>query len=306
MKIKKPLLAAKFEPAKAKFPYIVTPKIDGIRFLMVDSVAVSRTFKPIRNKHIQDLLSQYLPDGIDGELTSGDTFQSSTSAIMSIEGSPDFKVWIFDYVDPEKEEIGTYRDRMNELFDIEYNLCRHECPFEYKFLSGGHIVKTLEEVERLETIYLSEGYEGVMLRDPMGTYKFGRSTVNENILLKVKQFVDDEAVLLDIQEKMHNENPAETDAFGHTKRSLSLDGLVGANTTGNLIVKNKEGQVFSIGSGLNDFLREELWNNKENYIGKFVKYKYFPQGVKELPRHPVFLGFRDFDDIEMDTSETGH
>lgn len=306
MKIKKPLLAAKFEPAKAKFPYIVTPKIDGIRFLMVDSVAVSRTFKPIRNKHIQDLLSQYLPDGIDGELTSGDTFQSSTSAIMSIEGSPDFKVWIFDYVDPEKEEIGTYRDRMNELFDIEDNLCRHECPFEYKFLSGGHIVKTLEEIERLETIYLSEGYEGVMLRDPMGTYKFGRSTVNENILLKVKQFVDDEAVLLDIQEKMHNENPAETDAFGHTKRSLSLDGLVGANTTGNLIVKNKEGQVFSIGSGLNDFLREELWNNKENYIGKFVKYKYFPQGVKELPRHPVFLGFRDFDDIEMDTSETGH
>ena len=297
MKIKKPLLAAKFDPTKAQFPYIATPKIDGIRFLMVDGVAVSRTFKPIRNKHIQDLLSQYLPDGIDGELTSGDTFQSSTSAIMSIEGSPDFKVWVFDYVDPKKEEIDIYKERMHDLFDIEDKLLSQDPPFEYKFLSGGHIVRTLEEIERLETIYLSEGYEGLMLRDPMGTYKFGRSTVNENILLKVKQFVDDEAVLLDIQEKMHNENPAEKDAFGHTKRSSSLEGMVGADTAGNLIVKNKEGQEFSIGSGLNDALREELWNNKEEYIGKFVKFKYFAVGVKELPRHPVFLGFRDPEDL---------
>jgi DNA ligase 1 len=297
MKIKKPLLAAKFDPTKAQFPYIATPKIDGIRFLMVDSVAVSRTFKPIRNKHIQDLLSQYLPDGIDGELTSGDTFQSSTSAIMSIEGSPDFKVWVFDYVDPDKEEIDLYKERMHDLFDIEDQLLSQDPPFKYKFLSGGHIVRSLEEIERLETIYLSEGYEGLMLRDPMGTYKFGRSTVNENILLKVKQFVDDEAVLLDIQEKMNNENPAEKDAFGHTKRSSSLEGMVGADTAGTLLVRNKEGQEFSIGSGLNDALREELWNNKEEYIGKLVKFKYFAVGVKELPRHPVFLGFRDPDDL---------
>jgi DNA ligase-1 len=91
-KIQKPLLAGKFDQSKAKFPYIATPKIDGIRFLMVDGVAVSRTFKPIRNNHIQNLLQTHLPDGIDGELTSGETFQSSTSAVMSIEGTPDFKV----------------------------------------------------------------------------------------------------------------------------------------------------------------------------------------------------------------------
>jgi DNA ligase-1 len=40
----------------------------------------------------------------------------------------------------------------------------------------------------------------------MGTYKFGRSTVRDNILLKVKRFLDDEAVVIDIEEKMHNEN----------------------------------------------------------------------------------------------------
>ena len=287
-KIQKPLLAGKFEQSKAKFPYIATPKIDGIRFLMVDGVAVSRTFKPIRNNHIQNLLQTHLPDGIDGELTSGETFQSSTSAVMTIEGTPDFKVWIFDHLDSESDDIQPFYLRI-------LNIPKLNPPFDYEVLNGI-TVKSLEEIANYEKICLEAGYEGVMLRDPMGTYKFGRSTVNDNILLKVKQFLDDEAELIEIQEKMSNQNPEEKDAFGHTKRSASLEGMVATGVAGTLIVKNKEGQIFGVGSGLNDELREEIWNNKEQYIGKLVKYKYFPQGVKELPRHPVFLGFRDPED----------
>lgn len=286
-KIQKPLLAGNFDPTKAKFPYIASPKIDGIRFLMIDGVAVSRTFKPIRNKHIQSLLSQYLPDGVDGELTSGDTFQSSTSAVMTIEGEPEFKVWAFDYVDPDKEILPFYL----RILNIPLNTL----PFDYELLSGTTI-HSLKELERYEYICLHNGYEGVMLRDPNGTYKFGRSTVNDNILLKVKRFEDDEAELIAIEEKMSNQNVAEKDAFGYVKRSASLDGMVPMNTAGTLIVRNKDGLEFGIGSGLDDKTREELWNNKEKYIGKLVKYKYFPQGVKELPRHPVFLGFRDEED----------
>jgi DNA ligase-1 len=286
-KIQKPMLAGNFDPKKAKFPYIATPKIDGIRFLMIDGVAVSRTFKPIRNKHIQSLLSQYLPDGVDGELTSGDTFQSSTSAVMTIEGEPEFKVWVFDYVNPDEEILPFYL----RILNIPLNTL----PFDYELLSGTTI-HSPKELERYEYICLHNGYEGVMLRDPKGTYKFGRSTVNDNILLKVKRFEDDEAELIAIEEKMSNQNVAEKDAFGHVKRSASLEGMVPMNTTGTLIVRNKDGLEFGIGSGLDDKTREEIWNNKEKYIGKLVKYKYFPQGVKELPRHPVFLGFRDVED----------
>ena len=50
MKIQKPLLAGKFDSGKAKFPYAATPKIDGIRFLMVGGAALTRSFKPIRNE----------------------------------------------------------------------------------------------------------------------------------------------------------------------------------------------------------------------------------------------------------------
>lgn len=287
--IQKPLLAGNFDSTQAKFPYIATPKIDGIRFLMVNGVAVSRTFKPIRNKHIQFLLSQYLPDGIDGEITSGDTFQSSTSSVMSIDGTPDFKIWVFDYVNPKIEKISPFDDRIHSISLLNM-------PFEYEILRGI-VISSLEELNEYESQCLNEGYEGVMLRDPNGTYKFGRSTVKDNILLKVKRFCDDEAELLCIEEKMSNQNPEELDAFGNIKRSAALSGMVPMNTAGTLVVRNKEGQIFSIGSGLDDKMREELWKNQEKYIGKLVKYKYFPQGIKELPRHPVFLGFRSEDDL---------
>lgn len=287
--IKKPLLASHFVLDKAKFPYIVTPKIDGIRFMMVNGVALSRAFKPIRNRYIQKILSESLPDGIDGELTSGENIHTTTSAVMSYEGEPDFHVWIFDYLNPEEDEILPYYLRILNMPDIP-DIIPHT-------ILSGTTVKTQEELNQIEETYLKEGFEGLMARDPFGTYKFGRSSVKENILLKVKRFSDAEAVVIDIEEKMHNNNEAQLNAFGNIKRSSSIAGMVGAGTAGKIIAKAEDGKIVAIGSGLNDELREELWNNKNNYIGKSVKYKFFEHGVKELPRHPVFIGFRHEDDL---------
>lgn len=289
-KIKKPLLAGNFDSLSAKFPYLATPKIDGIRFLMVDGVALSRSFKPIRNKHIQSLLSKYLPNGIDGELTSGNTFQSSTSSIMTIKGEPDFKVWIFDYVDANEGTILPYYLRMLNFPTIK-------APFNFEILTGTSI-NNMEELNKYEQMCLENNFEGAMIRDPFGTYKFGRSTASDNILLKIKRFSDDEALLIRIEEKMSNQNESHIDALGHTKRSSSIAGMVGANTTGTLIVRHKNGMEFGIGTGLDDKLRDEIYNNKEKYLNKvYVKYKFFAKGMKDLPRHPVFLGFRSVDDM---------
>jgi DNA ligase-1 len=289
-RITKPLLAAKFDPAKAKFPYIATPKIDGIRFLMVDGVAVSRSFKPIRNTFIQLALSENLPNGIDGELTFGNNFQDTTSAIMKIDGIPsDFKAWIFDYVNPNDNRILPFTQRMQSM--PKMNL-----PFDHEILWGAN-AESMVDVDAFETSYLNLGYEGIMLRDPNGTYKFGRSTVNENILLKVKRFLDDEAVVVGIEEKMSNQNTAEKDNFGRTKRSSAIDGKVPAGTAGAFVLERGDGERFSCGSGFDDKLRDRIWADPDSYMGKIVKYKYFPHGVKNLPRHPVFLGFRDKDDM---------
>ena len=289
------MLAGTYDATKAQFPYAVTPKIDGIRFVMVNGVALSRSFKPIRNTYIQSLLSKYLPDGVDGELTCGDTFQSSSSAIMSADGEPDFHCWIFDYVAAHHDHILPYWDRINSslLQAIGEVAAEH---FSVNVLRP-ELVLSEEELRAVEESCLEQGFEGVMVRAPKGTYKFGRSTVKENTLLKVKRFVDDEAVLIDVLEKQHNQNEATQDAFGRTKRSTCQDGKVGAGTAGTLIVRNADGLEFGVGTGLDDALRAEIWANVDAYKGQLVKFKYFPVGVKEKPRHPVFLGFRNPEDL---------
>lgn len=296
--IKKPMLAGVFDEAKAVFPYLVTPKIDGIRFIMVGGAALSRTFKPIRNKHVQDMLSTHLPDGVDGELTCGDTFQSSTSSIMSASGKPDFTAWLFDYVPADGEVIPPYEKRMQLLDKWRAGV---QLPFSCTLLTKGVRVNSVEEVRSVAGELVDQGYEGAMLRSPAGTYKFGRATQRENTLLKVKGFQDAEATVIGFQEKMSNENKQERDAFGRSKRSHCKDGLVACNTLGALCVQSyplsKGYGTFKIGSGFNDEQRAAIWANKSAYLGKIVKYKFFDVSVKDKPRHPIFLGWRDPDDM---------
>ena len=69
--------------------------------------------------------------------------------------------------------------------------------------------------------------------------------------------------------------------------------LLGHITVEDLTTK----QVFSIGSGFTEEERVKLWRKRFILVDKIVKYKYFPVGQKEAPRHPVFLGFRDWRDM---------
>ena len=294
MRIEKPLLASAFDPDKAKFPYAATPKIDGIRFLIVDGQAVSRSFKPIRNEHIQRML-QSLPEGIDGELTCGTNFQDSTSGIMRIKGEPDFHVWVFDYVQRGPDSIEPYDRRMLQLEEME-------ALGEFVGLKGRYTVlyptpvASMEELSELMERWTKEGYEGVMVRDPQGTYKFGRSSVKENIILKVKEFRDDEGVIVGFVEKMSNQNEPVRDVLGRIERKGGSAGMVPCGTLGSFVLDYK-GERLKCGSGLNDELRKLIWENQDQFVGKYVKFKYMVHGVKDLPRFPIFLGFRDPDDM---------
>ena len=39
--------------------------------------------------------------------------------------------------------------------------------------------------------------------------------------------------------------------------------------------------------------KQEIWNNRDDYLGKIVKYQHFSHGAVDLPRHSKFLGWRD-------------
>ena len=70
----KPMLAETCEDADRAalpFPLYATPKIDGLRCLVIDGVATSRSLKPIPNRFVQSVLGTHLLDGLDGELVVG-------------------------------------------------------------------------------------------------------------------------------------------------------------------------------------------------------------------------------------------
>ena len=87
-RITKPMLAASLKNINQldyTKGYLATPKIDGIRALMIDGHLVSRTFKPIRNNYIRTMLEAVLPDGADGEIVCPGVTTSSPSLSALIE-----------------------------------------------------------------------------------------------------------------------------------------------------------------------------------------------------------------------------
>jgi DNA ligase-1 len=135
-----------------------------------------------------------------------------------------------------------------------------------------------------------------MVRTPDSPYKCGRSTEREAWLLKIKRFEDAEAVVLEPYEGMTNQNTAELDAFGRTKRSLAQAAMIGRGELGGLIVRHlSTGVEFRLGYNhvVGGIDRVTLWQTRESLIGRVVKFSHQPSGAKEAPRFPKFIGFRE-------------
>lgn len=294
--LKRPLLAAKTtdeDLKKLRWPMLLSPKIDGIRALVVGGKLVSRTMKPIRNIHTQELFGRPELEGLDGELVVGepwdkDLMQKTSSGVMSVQGKPAVRFFVFDCWDFN----GPFIARLDVASEIS-----KDCP---NIVWLYHeLIYSYDALLDLEGYCLNLGYEGVMLRDPNGPYKQNRSTLREGILLKVKRFHDAEATIIGYEALNRNTNAATVDERGYTKRSHSNDGKVADDLLGGLCVRDlTTGVVFSIGSGFTEAQRYDLWENREQLLGKIVKYKCFNvTGVKDKPRFPIFLGFRDPEDM---------
>lgn len=289
----KPLLAHTVTDFEAiRFPVLASPKLDGVRCIVRNGVAMTRSLKPIPNLHARKILAA-LPD-LDGELICGHptapgVFATSQSAVMTIEGQPDVALWAFDIpggVDPFADRLAAVsRIAAREPFGI------------VRLVQHVKICSTTELAE-YESDVVAAGYEGVMIRDPQGEYKFGRSTEKQGILGKIKRFEDAEAEILSVAELQRNENAAETNALGHTERSTAAAGLVAGGTLGALIVRAAGwSESFGIGTGFTAAQRAELWADRDSLIGQTVKFKFQPSGAQDAPRFPVFLGFRHPDDL---------
>jgi len=294
----KPMLAAKTSMKHIQYPCAASPKLDGIRCIIKDNQVLSRTGKLIPNEYVQDLFGRYDLNGLDGELIVGhptdkDVYRNTNSGVMSIKGEPEVYFHVFDiYDEPEMPFI-------KRQFQIEFLSENLEPPWvERVRVVPQNLIANAEVLEVYEREVLKLGYEGVMVRDIKGLYKHGRSTANEFGLMKIKRFQDGEAIITGFEEMCHNDNELKYNAIGQVDRSLAKDGMRLAGVLGALVVRDlKTQKEFRIGTGFNSSQRLQLWEHKKELFKKIVKYKFLEYGVKDLPRHPVFLGFREEIDL---------
>lgn len=296
----RPLLSATIEDVSLlRFPLIASPKLDGIRLVLHPTLGpVTRSLKPVRNKYVRMILADPALWGLDGEVVVGeptapDVFNKTTSGVMSEAGTPDFTFLAFDYIGRDTGLMKLpFEFRYSELQKViqEYNAAVPES----RIYSVYHTtISDPLELDWHEHRWIDEGYEGMMLRDPKGPYKCNRSTFKEHILMKLKRFADDEAVVTGFEELLRNQNEPVKNELGFTERSDHQANKVPANMLGKLVVYHPKWGEFRIGSGFDVALREEIWNNKEKYKGRLVTFKYQSHGVIDKPRIPIFKGFRE-------------
>lgn len=282
----KPMLACDADLEKLRFPLLASAKLDGIRAIVRDGVAYSRSNKPIPNKWVQSKLSHlehYDGELIVGEPTSKSVYRDTTSHVMAHDKDHfDLRFYVFDHIETMQLE---YTGRAKKIKAGGASIFKHE----------QSLVTDMDTLIAYEEMCLELGYEGLILRDPNAPYKMGRSTMNEGYLLKLKRFMDAEATVIGFEERMHNGNEATVSELGRTKRSSHKAGKSGRGDLGAIRVRF-QGVEFNIGTGFTDDERATVWADQDNYLGRLAKFKYFPVGVKEAPRHPVFLGWRDKSD----------
>lgn len=308
-KIQRPLLAADTKNPenlkKLRYPLMASYKLDGIRCLTLDhGFVVSRAFKPIPNDALRTALD-YVPLYLDGELVTIDPqtgkahdFNTIQGNVMSHEGEHKAIYYVFDsFENPDNEFFARL---WHAQYDVSvYNKFRRPdmSKLEVMVLPHRH-VENADEVLEFFTEATQLGYEGVMLRDPGGVYKSGRSTLKQQILLKYKglENIDAEGTVIGFEELYHNGNEQTRDAFGLAVRSSHKENKIAAGKLGALILDTRWGEL-RVGTGFDMTLRELIWNKREWYLGKIVTFKYQESGMKDLPRFPVFKGFRDPKDM---------
>lgn len=306
------MLAGKITDAEKQLPFpgIYSPKIDGVRAGVIAGNLRSRKLISFDNRALQAAYSITQLTGIDGEFTLGepygeDLLRRTSAAVRTMAGQAhSLTFWAFDcFNEPGQPFIKRY-DQLRRMVE---NSPEH---LDIR-LVPQKLVKTYDEFLALEEKWLGKGYEGIMGRRANGPYKYGRSTLGEGYLLKVKRFEDAEARVIGVEEEMYNGNEAVVSELGRTKRSSHKANKSGKGMMGKLrmvgVNGDFEGVEFRVGTGFSLKDRAQMWADHTGeavtynqdgieytvvpsgrpMLGRIYTYTYFAHGVLDKPRHSV-------------------
>ena len=257
--------------AKWPAPYIVQPKYDGVRcravplmtgpkgneYLLLSSEENIIYSVPHINGALQFL---QLRAELDGELyCHGMSFEDILSITSrSINLHHNFKAIKFHIFDIINDQPQMRRQIIVDALRGVHGLLE---------IAPFWLCESLDDVMRVFDKVIELGYEGIIVRHNLAPYQRKRST----LMMKFKPKKEDSYVITGYEEE------------------ISISGTP-KGRLGSLQCLSGDGNIFSIGTGFTDEVRETLWAHKEEVIGKIakVKYQHLTSGRK-VPRFPVFV-----------------
>lgn len=287
-----------------RFPVYASIKYDGIRCWTPAGEPRSNQNKLVPNKHIARMLAETREvHNKDFEIIVGDPadplcYNRTETMYKRHDEVGDFKVYIFD--DIEYPDY-SFTDRQNKL--------RNAVLPDWAVLVKQHLIENQQQLDELYAKVTGEGHEGLILRSPGATYKFGRSTAKEQGMLKLKPQEDSEFRITGCYEAMENLNEAFENELGRTARSSHQENKQGLNMLGGFYaVEYHTGVEFKVAPGkLTHDQRRELWQqwlaNPEAVKKLIGKYRHFPVGAKDKPRHGRWIGWTSEDLVTKRTPE---
>jgi len=272
LKVMLPMLAHKYTQRKHNivYPAICQAKLNGVRCLahkVSDDVILyySKSGKSYDAflHHLDTPLLEIMEVGevFDGELYKHDwTFQKILRHTKKLQPtSPQLEFWIFDLADETK----TYEERYNSLSS--------------RFTNRGGILRFVgvdtvadeDGVQSYHNQYVEDGYEGAMVRNFTGMYRFNYRSSD---LQKYKEFEDKEFPIVGGHEGVGNE-----------------EGCV----VFECVAEN--GKPFSVRPKGTREKRQRWWRELEAIKGKQLTVRYQERSEDGIPIFPVGIAIRDYE-----------
>lgn len=284
----KPMLAKDFLERYLRKFYSVyeQPKLDGQRAVWDGYELWSRGGKKIVSVPgvIKELTTHFQGFPLDGELyCHGMSFQKIRKCVGRKKNIQDNDKILYHIYDKPVEEL-IFEDRW-ALLDAQKELFA-QCP-RLSLVPTNLLTVTSYCIKDLDT-FLKDGYEGTMLRNSAGLYKFAKRSSD---LLKVKQFIDEEFVVVGLTEAVSYEKLIVLEGTSGSKRYSDGRCYKDVNPTpqgvmGALICKASNGLEFEVGSGYDDAERIEFWQNPP--IGQKITVKYQELSDTGVPRFGIY------------------
>lgn len=281
-KLPLPMLAHKYNERKKNvvYPCLVQPKLNGVRCLAtkVDETTVEYTsrggkyYKTL--DHLTPAILEMLDVGetLDGEIFNKDLeFEEITSIVRNEsedKGRDQLQYHVYDFPTIE----GGFHNRFTQLM-ARTNLMNSS--------KNVVLVKTVpakaeDEVMKFHGMCNRNGYEGTIIRNFEGEYKFKNRSAD---LLKLKDFHDDEFKVVGVREGAGKfEGVAIFTCQTKPDVPVSKDD---PHSSFEVVPKGTTGQ------------RKEYFENASSYIGKMLTVRYQVLSQYGVPLFPVGVAFRE-------------